>query len=249
MNNCIKIKSLCIAIAAIFICFGAQAQKTEISVYANGTLPIAQFNNPVSPTDADGLFVPMNRDNIATGATAGLGLSGRFGMWFDLGMGQLLPYAEAGFLWNNSKGKIRNLYESNNRNSEYGERAKAPIYFNVPMFLGLKYRYNLMPTLSPFAEFGIGYDLLFINRNGYLTAQEKQYLYTYKPSGELCWTLGLGTYLGDYVSVGLYYMNLGNHDIDYTSKFIERHADDNTNNDNAVRRRLGELTFRIGFHF
>lgn len=251
MNNNIKIKSLCLAIAAIFICFGAQAQKKEISIYANGTLPVSQFNNPVEPINAEGLFTPLDRSNIATGATAGLGFTGRFGMWFDLGMGQLLPFAEASFLWNNSKATIRNAYENNDRNTEYGERPTSPTYFNIPMMLGLKYRYNLMPSLSPFAEFGIGYDLLFINRNGYLSAQEKQYLYAYKPSGEVCWSLGLGTYLGEYVSVGLYYMGLGNHHIDYTQKFIERHTQEDGTTDftNAERRRLGELGLRIGFHF
>lgn len=251
MNNINKFKSLCIAAVAMLICFGAQAQKTEISIYANGTLPVAQFNNAVELTNAEGLFVPMDRSNIATGATPGLGFTGRFGVWFDLGMGQLLPYAEASFLWNNSKAKIRNLYEDNTRNSEYGERPNAPVYFNIPMMLGLKYRYNLMPSLSPYAEFGIGYDLLFINRNGYRNVQDKKYLYTYKPSGEVCWSIGAGAYLGEFVSVGLYYMGLGNHHIDYTKTFIERHDQEEGNADysNAERRNLGELGLRVGFHF
>lgn len=251
MNNNHYFKRLCVAIAATIICFVAQAQNTEISIYANGTLPIAEFNNEATITDAAGLFTPMDRRNIATGATAGLGFTGRFGMWFDLGMGQLLPYAEASFLWNNSKASVRDLYENNTLNDEYNERATAPVYFNVPMMLGLKYRYNLLPTVRPFAEFGIGYDFLFINRNGYRTWNNKELLYSYKPNGEVCWTLGLGTYLGEYVSVGLYYLGLGKHHIDYTKAFIERHDQENGTTDftNAERRRLGELGLRIGFHF
>lgn len=248
MNKSNYFKGLCVAAALLATSLCAQAQQTEISVYVNGNLPVAEFNNGVEGLSASE-FVPMDRTNIATGATAGLGATGRFGMWFDVGMGQLLPYAEASFFWNASKSGIRDIYENNTLNTEYNERPVSPTYFNIPIMLGLKYRYNLLPTIQPFAELGIGYDVLFINNNGY-RAQDKMFWYTYKPSGELCWSIGAGTYLGEFVSVGIYYMGLGNHHVDYTNKFVERHDSEGDNDfSNAVRRRLGELSLRIGFHF
>ena len=66
----------------------------------------------------------------------------------------------------------------------------------------------------------------------------------YKPDGKLCWSVGAGTYLGEYVSVGLYYTGLGNHRIEYTRKVVSPDQDFS-----AQKRNIGELGLRVGFHF
>ena len=239
------LKCLCVAVALLATSFGARAQQFETSVYLNGIFPVGQFAHAYEYNPL-GTFVPMDRTTVATSASAGLAASARFGMWFDVGFGQLLPYAEVGFLWNATKGSIRDVYDANDLNDSAKAIPNTPTYFNVPITLGLKYRYDITPIVRPFAELGIGYDLMFITSNGYPKSSEiKDMWYAYKPDGKLCWTIGAGTYLGEFVSVGFYYVGLGNHRIDYSGKATASLGDDYA----AQKRRVGQLGLRVGFHF
>lgn len=240
MNKHICIKSLCLALVLFCAGFSAKAQQTETSVFINATLPVGQFNDQVILLDDENNFAPMNRTNVAQAAAGGLGFTARFGMWFDVGVGQLQPFVEASFLWNNSRKYVRDSYDNNERNDAMQSYPTAPQYFNIPVMLGLKYRYDITADLRPFAELGIGYDLLIITKNGYPSER-----YSYKMNGQLCWMGGLGTYLGEHVSASLFYMGLGSHRIEYTSKSFKPEGDDF----NATKRSLGVLGLRVGFHF
>lgn len=240
MNKHICIKSLCLALVLFCAGFSAKAQQTETSVFINATLPVGQFNDQVILLDDENNFAPMNRTNVAQAAAGGLGFTARFGMWFDVGVGQLQPFVEASFLWNNSRKYVRDSYDNNERNDAMQSYPTAPQYLNIPVMLGLKYRYDITADLRPFAELGIGYDLLIITKNGYPSER-----YSYKMNGQLCWMGGLGTYLGEHVSASLFYMGLGSHRIEYTSKSFKPEGDDF----NATKRSLGVLGLRVGFHF
>ena len=65
-------KGLVIATALLFAGFGVRAQQLETSVFLNGILPVAQFNNEVN-LEPLGTFEPMTSENIAKGA-AGLSI-------------------------------------------------------------------------------------------------------------------------------------------------------------------------------
>ena len=151
MKKHVSIKSLCVAVALLCIGFGARAQQTETSVFINATLPVGQFNDQVELNEF-GIFTPMNRTNVAQAAAGGLGFTARFGMWFDVGVGQLQPFVEASFLWNNSRKYVRDIYDNNERNDSMQSYPTAPQYFNIPVMLGLKYRYDITADLRPFAE-------------------------------------------------------------------------------------------------
>jgi len=245
-------KGLCVAIAMIFAGLGAQAQQLELSGYFNGLLPVAEFNDNVTVMVADN-FTPININGIGKGASTGIGGTLRVGLWLDVGNGSfILPYVEGSFLWNSTKSKYRDIYDNNALNAELKSTPSVPNYFNIPILVGAKYRYQLTEILSPFAEASIGFDMMFISSNGYSgvanpTDGSSNYLhYSYKPSGALAWSLGAGTYLGSNVSVGLYYLNLGAHRIEYTSR---SYNDGDDVSYNVEKRRLGELALRVGFHF
>ncbi|MBQ6070072.1 MAG: hypothetical protein IJK84_11270 [Bacteroidales bacterium] len=242
------LKCLCVAVALLATSFGASAQQFETSIYLNGIFPVGKFARSYE-YNPNGLnsFVPMDLEQVATSAAPGLAATGRFGAWFDVGFGQLLPYAEVSFMWNSTKGSIRSVYDNNVLNDSAKSVAVTPTYFNIPITLGLKYRYDITPIVRPFAELGIGYDLMFITSNGYPTnSQITDKWYAYKPDGKLCWTAGIGTYLGEFVSVGLYYVGLGNHRIEYSSK---AHIADVGDWIPPSRRYISQLGLRVGFHF
>lgn len=230
-------------IAVLFACTSAHAQTQEFvtSIYLNGVIPTGEFNDKVDiyhPLTGDAF---MDRTLIAKGAAAGLGGTVRGGFWFDIGFGQLQPFAEVSVIWNAVNKDLRGTYDKTYKNEEC---PRAPAYINLPMMLGLQYRYDLTNIVRPFAELGIGYDVLFISGNGY---KENKPWFSYKPGGKLCWMLGAGTYLGDYVSVGVIYQNYGSHRIDYTSKSSGR--EDGGTFDHTERRSIGEFGIRVGFHF
>lgn len=232
-------KGLCLVTAMLCAAFGAHAQRFETSVYFNGLLPVREFNDKVV-LDPLGTFAPMEITDVAKAASAGLGATGRFGVWFDVGVGQVLPFVEASFYWNASKSSIRDLYDENATSAEI---PVAPNYFNIPMQFGIKYRYDITPVVKPFFEMAIGYDALFISTNGYKKTADKRFAYI--PDGTLCWSLGAGTYLGENVSLGFYYLGLGNHRIKYTSR-----TQSNLGSDSVLeKRKLGEIGLRVGFHF
>ncbi|MBR3412953.1 MAG: hypothetical protein IKG81_09735 [Bacteroidales bacterium] len=241
-------KGLCVAVALLAAGLNANAQQFETSIYLNGIFPMGQFRqayeyNPTSEIS----FMPMDRTTVATSAAVGLAATGRFGVWFDVGFGQLLPFVEAGLFWNGTRSSIRDIYDNNDTNIVAGDVPRTPTYLNIPIMLGLKYRYDITDIIRPFFEFGIGYDLMFITKNGYLNSNVEPYKdkwYAYKMDGKLCWSVGAGTYLGEYVSVGLYYAGLGSHHLNYTKKVT---ADYNAGH--TEKRNIGELGLRVGFHF
>ena len=237
MNKKLSIRLLWVVAILLVAASPLRAQEAEYSVYYNGLLPVNQFNNSVELSDGDPMtddFIPMNRENLAMGAMAGMGGTLRAGIWFDLGFGELMPFAEAGLCWNATKSSIRDTYDDNS--------AKAPVYFNVPLMIGFKYRYDINDIVRPFLEVGIGYDVLFVTKSYGVDNR----WYKIKPSGAVCWEIGGGTYLGKNVSVGLHYLGLGRHRMEYRSTSTGR-EDGSTMP--TIKRSIGELALRIGFHF
>lgn len=239
MSKSRYIKSLCLGIALLCAGITAKAQQIETSVFLNGTLPMAQFNDNVN-LKPYGDFQVLDRSQIGKGASAGLGATARFGLWFDVGVGELQPFAEISLLWNNSGPSIRKEYDSHA--DSLNQYPTAPHYFNLPFMLGLKYRYKLMPDLQPFAELGIGYDFLFVTKNGYPGST-----FYYKPSGGLTWMAGIGTYLGEHVTLSLNYTGFGSHLIEPTKKSAPDPNEENYTG--RTRTSLGTLGLRVGFHF
>ena len=232
------IKKLCVVALLSLGAISANAQLShlESSVYMNGNFPVGNFARNVNDN-----LVPMNKDNVGMDAIVGFGLGLRVGYNFDIGFGSVTPYVHLDFNWNALRGAHRDQYSIMS--------CKAPSYVNIPVYVGVNYRYHIENTIfTPFVEFGVGSDALFISKEGDGAAVPK---IRYKPSMAFAWQVGLGTYLGEHVSASLHYSGLGRHTINYTSGT----RDELMNNYpsyyiGAVKwQNLGMLSLRIGFHF
>lgn len=228
-----------LSVIALFLAtsFASKAQLTQ-SFFLNGTLPTNEFNNSIYISEED---LPMGREHIGKGATVGLGFTYRAGYRFDIGFGEVTPFAEVSLFWNRIKSDSRDIYDK--------QRCTDPHYFNIPISAGVNYRYMLTDMVTIYGEFGLGYDILSITREGWKGGSDdptKNFDYRYNSGNALCWQLGAGVFLGNYVSVGITYNGLGKHLIDYnTSKSIGVGSNPN---EETVHRRLGLLALRIGFH-
>lgn len=243
---------LCLAAMLFGVGNVAQAQFRQ-SIFLNGGLPTGQFGSKVSadrgialaqiePAPFLAYGLPLYREEIAKEVTPGFGLGYRISYRFDVGVGEVAPFAQADFFWNLTGGEWSDRYIQ--------AKAKAPNYFNIPVMLGVSYLYDeLWNDITPFAEFGVGGDLFFFGRE---KSEKFKYTYAYKPTVALSWMVGLGAYFGRHVSAGVYYYGLGKHIINYTDKTFEKFTPAQqafVESGSIPTRTVGELALRIGFHF
>lgn len=238
------IKVLCLA--ALMLTFGAESQAQfrhfRQSIYLNGVLPTGDFGSAVSANSVTGTQVPLTFINAGKGAMVGFGAGYRVSYRFDIGMGEVAPYVGGDLFWNMLNGDLRNDYLQG--------KMTAPTYFNIPIMAGISYNYDELNTnfpLIPFGEFGVGADIMMVTREG-----SSGNYFAYKPSTTVCWMLGAGVFLGNYVSVGAYYYGLGTHPMDYTAKTLKDNTyaslQDETTGERQLRN-IGSFALRVGFHF
>lgn len=223
-NN--KIKSLLLGVAFIAFSSASYAQ-LESGIYFNMAIPTGGFAEDVSA-------YPFGQANIGKDAVFGIGGTYRIGYDFDIQVGHIQPFAEASFLWNRVSGDTRDFYDA----PAPGIEGKAPGYFNIPIMLGINYKYPLSELLQPYGEFGIGTDLFFVSKE-----QIGNQNYKYSTTANLCWQIGAGVIVGQYFSAGITYLNMGEHKMKYTSSSNVLPLD------YPSKRSLGAIMIRLGFHF
>lgn len=231
------IKTLCLA--ALLLTGGIKASaQLEQSIFLNGNLPMGQMRQQTTTPI-------MGKEAIGSNATLGLGLGYRVSYHFDVGFGEIAPYFNVDLLWNQIHGDLR---DSNIRAGMQSSQ-----YVNLPLFLGINYRYELTDIFKPFAEFGIGYDFLFITAEGKKDDASMPY-YKYNVRNALAWQIGLGCYFGSHVSASLHYYGLGKHYVTYnTDKSNIPAITDATevpaNLNKPTSVSVGQLMLSVGFHF
>lgn len=262
MRKISTIKSLCLMVAFVFAGFAANAQLTHLeqSMFLNFNAPTGAFNDDLAPVLANGQQIPMTRYNVGKSASLGVGLGYRISYRFDVGFGEVSPYIHADFMWNRTKGEIRDKF--------LDAGGKAPTYFNIPLFVGVNYRYQINDILTPFGEFGIGPDFLFITKEsgkytytvpGYDATgspinveKTMDFEYKYKTTTNVAWQIGAGCYFGEHVSASIHYSGYGKHAIETRKESNSQsniYAVAYANDTKVQNRSIGLLSFRIGFHF
>ncbi len=232
-------KVVCLAAILFSTASMAQAQFRQ-SIFLDGVLPVGSFASSATYND-----VPFGMKDMGKEAMIGFGMGYRVSYRFDVGMGEVAPFAQADIFWNTIDGNWKDKFA--------GHQYSTPNYFNVPVMLGVSYLYDeLWNDITLFGEFGLGGDFFFITHEGTGKGNER---FAYKPTCELAWMVGAGAYFGQHVSAGIYYYGLGKHYIDYTDKTIDNNsvaaiqAASYTLANKRESRTLGELAIRIGFHF
>ena len=255
-------KTLVVLAFFVFAGFAAKAQLTHLeqSIYHNFNVPTAQVNDDID-VNAFGGQIPMTRFNAGKDAVFGFGIGYRVSYRFDVGFGEVSPYLHGDFQWNRVSGDTRDLYMNANDGN-------APNYFNIPLYVGVNYRYQLTDIFTPFAEFGIGPDFFIITKEagkievpeigavgdpGYIAAHSYEFKSRYQTTTNVAFQLGLGCYFGQHVSASLHYNGYGKHaikykgDADVPTEALLAAAENSVSE--TQTRSVGMLSLRIGFHF
>ena len=249
------VKALCLA--ALFLGLGTAAQaQFHQSVYLNGNIPTGDFASDASagptlhPSYTAG--VPLTYEQVGKDASVsfGIGYRASYAIEIDETVGSVSPFANIDILWNTIGGAWGDKYDD--------AYFSSPTYFNIPLMAGVNFTYiEVAENITPFGEFALGTDLLWITAEGTDKLPDgSNYRFAYKPTFAFSWMIGAGAFFGQHISAGLYYYGLGKHTIDYTDGTL----DDNTyartqltTNDAAGKgrqqRTVGSFMLRIGFHF
>ena len=232
---------MCLSALFLGMSGAAQAQFRQ-SVYLNGNIPTGDFASSVSSSQTT---VPLTYTEVGKDASVGFGLGYRASYRFDVGAGEVAPFANVDLLWNTIGGGWSEKYSD--------AYFTTPTYFNIPLFAGVSYIYDDLPWdgIATYGEFGVGTDFLWITSEGGKTtiaSVEINNEYAYKANFAFAWMCGFGAYFGHHVSAGLYYYGLGTHNIDYTQNTLDEH-NLSASTLPRERRSIGSVLLRIGFHF
>ncbi len=231
-------KKILFSLAAILLFGAAFAQEDSksfgnSSFFFNVTQPVGFFHQNANLEYLPG-YPAMTRSDIASDAIIGIGGTYRYSYAIEETFGDIVPYLEASFYWNNIRRDNRRIYEDC--------RASIPNYFNIPFLAGLSYRHPITPSIKAYGEFGLGYDWFFISREG---NKDNVNDFRYSTHGAMTWQLGAGIFYGKKLSAGIYFVGFGRHLIDYSNNSKKPIAEDYLK---AKYRNIGSLMLRLGFH-
>ena len=243
------LKKVCTMVAAVLMVAVAMPAKAQFTLRQSVSLvfgiPTGDFGKNY---DVNTAIPVMTRENIGSDAGIGIGLNYRAMTEFDVTVGTLNPFVEAGFMWNRVSKDNRDRFDD--------MRSDFPKYYNIPIMIGLQYCYDQLPIMvKPYAEFGIGTDLFIATHEGTKSSDDAIPYLTYKSTASLAWQIGIGAYIGGMVSAGFTYYGYGKHGMDY--KKAEDYKDPLTNtvltvsdlNAQAKYQHLGTIAFKVAFHF
>lgn len=252
-------KTLLLGAAFCFASFSANAQ-FEFGLSLTGGIATGDMKAKIPASgsvmgNSQGL---MGTQYIMNSSSNMLGFAFRFGYRIPINnseYGEVLPYVEVNGFWNRPNKDMRKQYDE--ANNTY------PHYINVPLYIGAQYRYPVTDIIKPYAEFGIGYDLLFISSEYGKPGDD----YRYKSKGALSGNVGVGCFFSDWVSVGIYYYGFGSHKImlkenseidglplsDLDDRLAQYGYFDilkgNVYDPKPVTRDYGTVALRLNFHF
>lgn len=240
MKKAFKLMSLAAVLVGLSVPAHAQFRQ---SAYLNFNIPTGEIAK-----SSDATVLPLYATGAGYDAKVGFGAGYRASYRFDVGVGMVAPFGQIDLFWNTIGSDLSDMYTQ-------AKASNKPSFVNIPIQLGVSYLYDeLWSDITPYAEFGLGADMMFIGSEGAFdrTTMLDRRKYSYKPTTAFSFSLGVGAYFGRHVSAGLYYYGFGTHNIEYTKSTYNRLTSaEKALYDNAEveTRSAGSVVLRIGFHF
>jgi hypothetical protein len=201
-----------------------QREHHGISVHVGGILPVHEFDNtPI-------YVVPGVNSRHFDGhgaAMFGASLGLKYNYVFDFGLG---IFASADLMWNSLNKNVRQVYNQ--------ASCTKPMYVNVPIIVGVNYITDFSDIVDVWGEAGIGCDLFLKTTEGWSGNTVK-----YNMNAAFAAEVGAGVTFIDLISVGVHYYWLGRQNVK---------VDGVTYDETYVipsKLRIGQVAFKVGFHF
>ena len=157
-----------------------------------------------------GNFAEETGDGFSASPGFNVGVKGKI----PLPVNGLGIFISGDFIFNGLKGLMKDYFDEM---EDDGYDVKRPRYINVPIFVGLNYKYNFNPHFGIWAEGGFGADLRKITNWEESYTDYDYYYGTYTYSYKLkldmqasfAGQIGTGIMINDLFSIGLHFYGLG----------------------------------------
>ncbi len=201
-----------------------QREHHGISVHVGGILPVHEFDNtPI-------YVVPGVNSRHFDGhgaAMFGASLGLKYNYVFDFGLG---IFASADLMWNSLNKNVRQVYNQ--------ASCTKPMYVNVPIIVGVNYITDFSDIVDVWGEAGIGCDLFLKTTEGWSGNTVK-----YNMNAAFAAEVGAGVTFIDLISVGVHYYWLGRQNVKVNGvTYDETYVI-------PSKLRIGQVAFKVGFHF
>lgn len=195
----------------VFVCFlfissivseAAYAQKSVFIVSAYSSLPLGDYGD-------DDLY----RNEKANGASIGGGVG--FKYVYSIKEDGLGLFATAGLYVNGFKESAKKKFQSKLDPSGSIKATLYPVYFNVPLVMGIDYQFEANESLNIFIDGGLAINTLIIS-DWILRSSSEKATIKFDPSVQLGGVFECGVVIRKRVNLGIQYAYLGKHKVNTT---------------------------------
>ncbi len=248
-------------LAVIFYTCGTSAQNVKINVYAGGNFAIGDYSSVVMQNGDVMCWGLKDRSRLGgagSGVNTGISLN-----WIAPDFSKLRLFVSADFYYNSLNHALKdykNRLWVSNSNTYDTYRQRFPVYFNIPVQLGMGCDfYSPVPYITFFAQAGFGANLRIVTHsseqwNFYNTSSEAStYEETYDPQTSFAYSLGFGVLFFEKLSLELQYVDLGAAEVSSSSslEYSTPEGDKSIELLEHINGRIHPtmLSLRLGFRF
>jgi len=213
----------------------AQGPDGGFSIHFGGVFPLGDFKDD----DADKWLF-----DGTSGASVGFSLG--FKQKIALPVNGLGIFVSGDIIFNGLAGDVKDMFDDWEDDAD----VKRPRYLNIPVFVGMNYKYSVSPTFAVWFEGGVGPNFRKITD---LEVSETYYgtKYSTKVAFDLATSfggqIGGGIMINDLFSIGMHYYGLGKTKIKY--KMTESSGGYSDTYSDNVKVAQNCFMIRLGFHF
>ncbi|MBQ8704390.1 MAG: hypothetical protein IJ524_08470 [Bacteroidales bacterium] len=202
-----------IAMLTLLSCGALQAQNT-ISLRFGGIMPTSDYADVMADYSNDvlryGLVDNAKKGGAGMGLTAGV--QARFGVKSVSGLGIIVS---GDVFFNSTNSDVSDYFEDfvdDNESSTREISVTTPVYFQIPLLVGLNYTYDLKDNIAIYGEGGIGANVRILTDFELYQAtatQEQINTLGYDIATTFAFKVGAGVVFGKKYSLGIDFYNHG----------------------------------------
>ena len=217
------------------------------SIHFGGAFPVGDFGSETKLSDGDIVFPNLDK-GFSAGPGFNVGIKGKIPLPAN-GLGVIIS---GDFIFNGIKGTLKDDYDELQEIIEdYDGSFTRSRYINVPVMVGLNYKYSVNQHFGVWAETGIGANLRMITATKIEFSGYDSYTETYKFPIRTCFAfqIGGGIMINDLFSVGLHYYGLGSAKLKLKYEYEDDWDSYSFTDTTTKSYSQGCFMVRLGFHF
>ena len=222
-----------------------QTKDGGFSIHFGGAFPVGDFGEETHAyIYYDEVLVDFDR-GFSASPGFNIGIKGKI----PLPVNGLGIFISGDFIFNGVKGTLKEDYDELQEIIEdYGGSFTRPRYINVPLLVGINYKYSVNQHFGVWAETGVGANLRMITAmKAELDGSTATIKFPIRPC--VAFQIGGGIMINDLFSVGLHYYALGSSKMKMKYEYKDDWGSDSDTYTTTKSYSQACFMLRLGFHF